>query len=134
MVLHPCGGVTVGPEFLNLQAAWREGIAMMVRAGARVIVDDVLLGGADSQQQWQRVLGGLEVLWVGVRCDSAVAAERERAREDRIPGMAVAQAEAVHDGMVYDLEVDTTRTESLVCAKTIAGYIPQAGERFRSGR
>lgn len=125
------GGVTVGPEFLQLQAAWREGIAAMARAGARVIIDDVLLRGAESQQQWQRVLGGLDVLWVGVRCDSTVAAERERARGDRILGMAVAQAEAVHDGMVYDLEVDTTRTESLVCAKTIAGYIPHAGERFR---
>ncbi|MER6951367.1 chloramphenicol phosphotransferase CPT [Nonomuraea sp. NPDC000554] len=116
------GGVTVGPEFLKLQTAWREGIASMARAGARVIIDDVLLGGAESQQEWQKVLGGLDVLWVGVRCDGAVAAQRERARGDRVLGMAEAQAEAVHDGMVYGLEVDTTRTESLACAKIIAAY------------
>ncbi|MEU4697703.1 chloramphenicol phosphotransferase CPT [Nonomuraea dietziae] len=128
------GGVTVGPEFLMLQAAWMEGMAAMVRAGARVIIDDVLLGGAASQQRWQRVLGGLDVLWVGVKCDSAVAAERERARGDRVPGMAAAQAEMVHEGVVYDLVVDTTRTESLVCAKTIAGHVRQSGERFRSPR
>jgi chloramphenicol 3-O phosphotransferase len=30
------------------------------------------------------------------------------------------QAEVVHEGVVYDLVVDTTHTESLVCAKTIA--------------
>lgn len=128
------GGVTVGPEFLMLQAAWMEGMAAMVRAGARVIIDDVLLGGAASQQRWQRVLGGLDVLWVGVKCDGAVAAERERARGDRVPGMAVAQAEVVHEGVVYDLVVDTTRTESLVCAKTIAGHVRQSGEPFRSPR
>lgn len=123
------GGVTVGPEFLEVQTAWREGIAAMARAGAKIIIDDVLLGGAEAQREWQKVLDGLDVLWVGVRCDGAVAAERERARGDRVPGMAEAQAEAVHDGMVYGLEVDTTRTESLACAKTIAALI----DRRRSG-
>jgi chloramphenicol 3-O phosphotransferase len=119
----PDGGVTVGPEFGRLQAAWMEGVAAMVRAGARVILDEVFLGGAGSQQRWQKVLAGLDVLWVGVRCESAVAAGREVARGDRVPGMAVSQAEVVHLGVVYDLEVDTTHTESLVCARTIAEQI-----------
>ncbi|WP_406643238.1 chloramphenicol phosphotransferase CPT [Amycolatopsis sp. WGS_07] len=119
----PDGQVVVGPEFRTLEAAWIEGVAAMARAGARVIVDEVFLGGADSQQRWQKALGGLRVLWVGVRCDSAVAAGREVARGDRAIGMAAAQAEAVHRGMVYDLEVDTTRTESLECARTIAAHV-----------
>ena len=118
----PDGGVNVGPEFMALQSAWMEGIAAMARAGAPVIIDDVFLGGAASQQRWRRVLGGLDVLWVGVTCDSAIAAERERARGDRIPGMAEAQAKVVHEGVVYDLEVDTTQIESLTCAKIIAGH------------
>jgi hypothetical protein len=82
----------------------------------RVIIDDVFLGGAASQQRWQRALSGLAVLWVGVRCESAVAAGREVARGDRIQGMAASQANVVHEGVSYDLEVDTTHTESLVCA------------------
>src|SRR6516164_9589947 len=116
------GGVNVGPEFRTLEAAWMEGIATMARAGARVILDEVFLGGAVSQQRWQKVLGGLNVLWVAVRCDSSVAAGREIARGDRIRGMAVSQAELVHRGVVYDLEVDTTHTEALVCARTIAAH------------
>ncbi|GAA1019160.1 hypothetical protein GCM10009565_02660 [Amycolatopsis albidoflavus] len=68
-------------------------------------------------------MGELRVLWVGVRCDSAVAAGREVARGDRVIGMAASQAEMVHRGMVYDLEVDTTRTESLECARTIAARV-----------
>lgn len=117
------GGVSVGAEFRALEAAWTEGIAAMARAGARVVVDDVFLGGAASQQRWQKALGGLAVLWVGVRCESAVAADREVARGDRVQGMAASQADVVHDGVFYDLEVDTTRTESMVCARTIAAHV-----------
>lgn len=116
----PDGQVIVGPEFRALESAWIEGIAAMGRAGARVIVDEVFLGGAESQQRWQKALGELRVLWVGVRCDSAIAAGREVARGDRVPGMAAYQAEVVHQGIVYDLEVDTSHAESMECARTIA--------------
>ncbi|MGW7437094.1 chloramphenicol phosphotransferase CPT [Streptomyces sp. NPDC054849] len=117
------GGVHVGSEFRKLEAAWREGVAAMARAGARVIVDDVFLGGAASQGRWQKALGGLDVLWVGVRCESAVAAGREIARGDRARGMAAGQADAVHRGVVYDLEVETTHTEALDCARAIAARV-----------
>lgn len=117
------GGVSVGPEFMALQAAWAEGVAAMARAGARIVIDDVFLGGGASQQRWQKVLGGLDVLWVGVRCGSAVAEGREIARGDRVQGMAASQADVVHEGVVYDVEVDTTHTESLVCARTIAARV-----------
>ena len=117
------GRVSVGADFLALEAAWRTGVVAMVRAGARVVIDDVFLGGAASQQRWRKALGeadDLPVLWVGVRCESAVAARREVSRGDRALGMAAAQADVVHEGVVYDLEVDTSHTESLVCARSIA--------------
>ena len=118
----PDGHVIVGPEFRTLEAAWIEGIAAMARAGARVIVDEVFLGGADSQQRWQKALGDLQVLWVGVRCDSAIAAGREVARGNRVQGMAASQADVVHQGMAYDLEVDTSHAESLECARISAKH------------
>lgn len=74
IMFAPDGGVSVGADFRALDAAWTEGVAAMARAGAGVIVDDVFLGGAASQQRWQKALSGLAVLWVGVRSDSAVAA------------------------------------------------------------
>jgi chloramphenicol 3-O phosphotransferase len=119
----PDGAVIVRPEFRALEAAWIEGVAAMARAGARIILDEAFLGGAASQQRWKKALGPLEVLWVGVRCDSAVAAGREIARGDRVTGLAAAQAEVVHRGVVYDLEVDTTRTEALDCARAIAARL-----------
>lgn len=114
------GSVAVGPAFRVLESAWMRGVAAMVRAGARVVIDDVFLGGAGSQARWREALDGLDVLWVGVRCDSAVAERRELARGDRVRGMAAAQADLVHRGVVYDLEVDTTHAGSLECARTIA--------------
>jgi chloramphenicol 3-O phosphotransferase len=117
------GAVIVGPEFRRLEAAWICGMAAMAGAGARIIVDEVFLGGAESQQRWKTALGPLPVLWVGVRCASAVAAGREIARGDRIIGMAAAQADLVHQGVVYDLQVDTTRTEAWECARVIAARV-----------
>ncbi|WP_406364990.1 chloramphenicol phosphotransferase CPT [Streptomyces sp. NBC_01546] len=117
------GRVSVGADFRALEAAWTEGIAAMAGAGARIIVDDVFLGGAASQQRWQKATGDLAVLWVGVKCESAVAAGREVARGDRVQGMAASQADVVHQGVTYDLEVDTTHTESVVCARAIAAHV-----------
>ena len=117
------GEVIVGPEFRTLEAAWIAGIAAMAQAGARIIVDEVFLGGPASQQRWQAAFGPLQVLWVGVHCDARVAAARELARGDRIAGMAASQAELVHRGIAYDLQVDTTRTEALQCAQAIAARL-----------
>ncbi|NUP50224.1 MAG: chloramphenicol phosphotransferase CPT [Catenulispora sp.] len=121
----PDGTIVVGPAFRTLEAAWIAGVAAMARAGAPIIIDEVFLGGAGSQAQWREALGDLRVLWVGVRCDADVATGREVARGDRIAGMAASQAEVVHQGVTYDLEVDTTHTEAMQCARTIAAYISE---------
>jgi chloramphenicol 3-O phosphotransferase len=118
------GSIAVGDEFRRLERAWTAGLVAMVRAGARIIVDDVFLGGAASQQRWVDSVGDLPVLWVGVRCSADVAAGRELARGDRITGMARQQAELVHQGVRYDVEVDTTHMESLDCAREIVRRLP----------
>ena len=117
------GEVTLGDGFRESEAAWMTGVAAMARAGARIIIDDVFLGGGASQERIRAHLEGIEVLWVGVRCDPETAAGREIARGDRVIGMAASQAEVVHKGVVYDIEVDTSHTESLDCARAIAARV-----------
>ncbi|WDT91367.1 chloramphenicol phosphotransferase [Streptomyces sp. SCSIO-PteL053] len=97
--------------------------AATARAGAHVIIDDVFLGGPASREPWRKALTGLDVPWVGVRCASGVAEAREIARGDRSKGMAAAQAEKVHEGVSYDVEVDTTHMDSRACARTIAAHV-----------
>ncbi len=117
----PQGEVVLGDQWRALEAAWSRGVASMARAGAGVIIDDVFLDGAVSQERTSAHLEGLEVLWVGVHCAPEVAAARERARGDRPVGMAVAQAAAVHCGVVYDLVVDSGTGSPQECARLIAG-------------
>jgi len=48
---------------------------------------------------------------------------REVARPERTEGMASSQAMIVHEGVQYDLQVDTTTNTALECATTIADYV-----------
>ncbi len=61
----------------------------------------------------------LEVMLIGIRCPLEVAVERERRRTDRLNGPMELPGEAfaaVHAGMEYDLDIDT----STATAETIA--------------
>lgn len=119
----PAGEVTVGPAFSEALTAWRHGLAAMVRTGAGIVLDDVFLAGGHSQDRLRSDLGELDVLWVGVRCDPQVAAAREAARGDRTIGMAAIQAESVHEGVAYDVVVDSGRADPTACARVIAAAL-----------
>jgi chloramphenicol 3-O phosphotransferase len=123
LVLEPDGTVTVKPEFRAIEEIWYEGLAAMASRGALLVLDEVFLAGGAGQQRLRRLLGDLDVLWAGVHCDPVVAASREAARPDRIPGMAMTQAAAVHAGVVYDVEVDTTDCSAVACARRIADAV-----------
>ena len=101
LTIAPGGIITVGPAYCALEAAWAAGVAAIARTGTGVIVDEVLVDGADGQRRWQAVLGEVAVLWVAVHCEAMEAARRERARGDRTVGMAVLQANSVHEGVRY---------------------------------
>jgi chloramphenicol 3-O phosphotransferase len=119
----PDGSVIVDAAFRQVEGAWYQGLASMARCGTGIIIDEVFLGGRASQQRLSEALSGLAVLWVGVRCAPEVAEARERRRQDRLAGMARRQAELVHQGVVYDLVVDTTSTTAVEGARTITEYL-----------
>lgn len=113
------GTVGVGSVFARLERAWAAGIAATARAGAPVVVDDVFLSGAASQARWRAALPDLPVAWVGVHCEPGIATQRESRRPDRAAGMAALQARQVHHEVVYDVQVDTSRTSPEDCARSI---------------
>jgi len=104
LVFLPDGRISVGPGIRRLRDAWGEGVAAVARAA----------------------LHDLQVLWVGVMCDSRVASMREAQRGDRVPGMAALQATMVHDGVTYDVVVDTTALSPQQCARLIADSVVPA--------
>jgi len=121
--IGPDGSVTVGDDFRQAESSWYAGAAAIGRCGTGLILDEVFMGGRSSQERLASALAGLPVVWVGVRCDPEVAAARERGRPDRVGGMARLQATRVHEGVAYDLVVDTSAASAADCAGTIASYL-----------
>ena len=121
------GAVVAGEKFRDAEVAWYRGLAAMAGAGLGVIIDEVFLGGAASQARLGKALDGLTVLWVGVQCSPEVAEAREIERGDRTLGMARLQAGLVHEGVAYDIVVDTTNSPSAQCATVITEWM--AGQR-----
>jgi chloramphenicol 3-O phosphotransferase len=119
LVIEPGGRITVDAEFRRAEAIWYRGIAEMARAGDGVVIDEVFLDGGRSQGRLAAALAGLDVVWVAVECRLDVTTSRERDRGDRVEGLAAQQHPLVHDGVRYDLRVDTTSTSSLDCARSI---------------
>lgn len=120
------GSMTIGDDFRRAEVSWYAGLAAMARSGSGLIIDEVFMSGGWSQKRLASALTGLPVVWVGVRCDPEVAAARERGRPDRVVGMARLQAARVHEGVVYDLTVDTTAASAIDCARVIASHPPVA--------
>ena len=96
-----------------------DGLAAMAKQGGKLIIDDVFLSGAEGQKRWQAALQGFNVLWVGVYCDVEVAKAREAKRIDRVAGMAAAQVDVVHEGVRYDVKVDTSNMPIEECVRLI---------------
>ena len=121
------GSVSVGTDFVEVERQWMSGVAAMAAAGAHLVVEDNFVSGPGAQQRWQEALRGLAVGWVGVHCAPHIAAAREAGRDDRIAGMAAGQAAAVHSGISYDLEVDTSETDPDDLARLVRAHFCQAG-------
>jgi chloramphenicol 3-O phosphotransferase len=113
------GTITFSAEHRALERSWYTGLGCMARAGAHLILDEVLLSGGEGQERLRSAFSDVELMWVAVRCDPDVAVAREARRLDRVEGMARQQALSVHGGVTYDVEVDTTHSSTGECASDI---------------
>ncbi|HLX89402.1 MAG TPA: hypothetical protein VKR22_13225 [Acidimicrobiales bacterium] len=115
-----------GPLGRRLFATYRRTAATWARGGFNVLVDEVLLDDHD-RRDWETALDGLTVTWVAVRCDPDVAEARERARGDRMPGMARGLGSIVHAGVDYDFELDTTSSSAAESAARLSAFLHGTG-------
>jgi chloramphenicol 3-O phosphotransferase len=127
--LAVAGGLRIGPVGRRLLAAYRGAVRSAAVAGINVIVDDVVVDD-DVRQGWADELGELDVLWVRVDADDAVKHAREVERGDRLPGLARAQGDRVHEGMRYDLTVDTGTAD----CRGVAAHVRRAWSSADDGR
>ena len=98
--------MTVG---LRLYSGFAESVALLAAGETHVVVDTV--GWVEgSIPAFLRACEHTTVLAVGLHCDPPELRRREEQRADRRAGLAEQQAAVVHQGWLYDLEVDTTAT------------------------
>ena len=119
------------PLVATLYGALYESIATHSRAGLNVVVD---VGHHDAYAVPRHILpgcarrlGGLPVLFVGVRCPVETIMERRRATgwkvggaaDEPVPRPVLLWQKEVHTPGIYDLEVDTSVLSPEECASAI---------------
>ena len=115
---NPIVVVTTGAIGERVLRGMRHAIVAMALQGNNLIVDDVLLG--NEKKEYAQLLSDLEAYFVGLFAPLEILEAREQARGDRLIGLARWEYEKVHEGMRYDLEIDTSSATPLECARLIS--------------
>jgi chloramphenicol 3-O phosphotransferase len=114
---RPSVEIRTGPLGLRLMRGMRRAIAALAGEGNDMIVDEVM--EAPVQRDYETLLAGFDTAFIGVLAPLEVLEARERARGDRMIGLARRQFARIHKGMRYDFEVDTGLATALECAERI---------------
>jgi len=115
---NPLVQVSSGPVMKRAMSGMRHAIAAMAAQGNDLIVDDVMFDAREAQE-YRELLAGFDLRMVGLFASLEVLEQRERARGDREIGLARWQYKRVHQGMVYDLEIDTDAVTVMQSAEMI---------------
>ena len=116
--------IVPGPVGQRLAAGMRAALAAFARADNDLLVDDVFVDPA-WLDGWRTELTDIELLLVGVVAPLHMLEEREKARGNRIAGEARSQIDVIHQGIEYDLIVDTSRRSPEECARSILAALPR---------
>jgi len=90
------------------------------------VIPDVVLESQEQADDWDAVLVGLDVLWIGLHASVDELRRRERARGDRPVGDAEQDLRTVHTFHGYDLELDSAEGVE-ACARRLAARVDSGG-------
>ncbi len=110
--------ISSGPSLAKLMAGMRSAIAAMAKQGNNLIVDDVLWDQKDFDE-YRELLAEFDPKFVLLDAPLDIIEERERARGDRMLGLARWQFDRVRQLRSYDLVVETSNSNAEGCAKEI---------------
>ena len=115
----PLIAITLGAAVDKALRGMRAAVAALAGQGNDLIVDDMMLRATD-QEDYRERLAEFELYFIGLFAPLAVLEEREKSRKDRLIGLARWQYDRVHQGIDYDLKIDTSNASPLACARKIA--------------
>ena len=111
-------GLVSGPEQERALRGMRRAVAAMAAEGCNMVVDDVIFDPA-VVDDYRALLAAYDFHVVGVHAPLEVLEAREVARGDRALGLARSQFGVVHQGVTYDLEIDTAQASPDECARVV---------------
>lgn len=97
-------------------------IRNLLSQGFNLIIDEVLFA-YDDYLAYLKVLKDSKLYFIAVKPPQNIAVEREKARGDRMIGLARSLYEEVYRNKNHDLEIDTSHLSPADAAKTIVQYI-----------
>ncbi|MCA8899937.1 MAG: AAA family ATPase [Hyphomonas sp.] len=109
-----------GPLGSALMRGYRRSVAALAHEGWNVIADDVAT--ANDVDDYRAVLAPFRFLTVKVEAPLAVLEAREKARGDRMIGLARDQWQRIHAGIDYDFSLDTASLTPDAAAKRVCDY------------
>ncbi len=113
-----------GPEGFKVVKGMHRAIAAYANVGNNVVVDYIKYG-----QEWlkdlQEALSGLKVIWVGVTASLESIENREKKRGTSPEGHARSHYDSVHQGVKYDLMLNTDSLTSEQAADKIIEFIQE---------
>lgn len=115
----PSIAIHTGPRGAKMMSGMRAAVAALADAGNDLIVDEVMLAEEGAMPDYRAKLRDHSLMTVGVLAPLDVLEAREKARGDRLTGLARWQYPRVHTGIAYDLEVDTSLESPEACAIAI---------------
>jgi len=121
--------------FYRMVDGMHRSIAAMAEAQNNLIVDHVVIDKVWLDQLLE-LLGGRYVLFVGLSCPLDELERRERERDSRRQGFARAQIKNIHQGKIYDIELDTNALSVEQCVEQVLDlYVnsrPTAFDKMRA--
>jgi chloramphenicol 3-O phosphotransferase len=88
-----------------------------------LIIEEVI-SSKKELLSYLEILNGQNVYFVGVKCPLGIIEQREKGRNNRIPGQSKAVYFKIHPKTrKYDLELDTSKLSPEECATTILSYV-----------
>lgn len=119
---HTLVPLKIGPAGDRIIHGMHKAIAAYANAGNHVIVDYILYKPSWREHLLES-LEGLNVVLIGVHADLETLEKREKSRNTSPAGHSRSHYNTVHEGMLYDLELNTAERSSEDCAKSIINYL-----------
>ena len=114
--------VVSGDYGRKIEESFRIAVKALLECSNNLVVDNVVDGNREMLV-WKSLLSDYDCCYVGVYCSLEKLVEREKNRGERALGSAAEQYFRTHEGIEYDISVDTGVESTKTCADLIVDHI-----------